>query len=328
MSHFTVLVIGNDVEAALAPFQENNMGSCPQEYLEFNEVETEYRQQYETDTIERVVMPDGSFKSPYDESFKVGWEYTVPDYLERKQVPLKEVYKTFNEYIEDYCGYNFDEEMQKYGYWENPNAKWDWYQIGGRWTGFFKIKSGGRGEIGTPGVFGNQPKEGYADQALKGDIDFVQMLTDAEEEANETFDKVEELLKGVDLTGVKTWPAIYDECSKLGITRDEMRDIYRSHPAVDILENDKDLGHYFGCNIQRYCLTSPDPRKAYVADRRCASLSTFAVVYKGEWYEKGEMGWFGCVSDEKSKYDWSAQFMDILESLPDDTLLTVVDCHI
>jgi len=35
MSHFTVLVIGKDVEEKLAPFQENNMDDCPKEYLKF-----------------------------------------------------------------------------------------------------------------------------------------------------------------------------------------------------------------------------------------------------------------------------------------------------
>lgn len=29
MSHFTVLVVGEDVRGALAPFQENNMGGLP-----------------------------------------------------------------------------------------------------------------------------------------------------------------------------------------------------------------------------------------------------------------------------------------------------------
>ena len=38
MSHFTVLVVtetADQLEAALAPFQENNMGDCPREFLQF-----------------------------------------------------------------------------------------------------------------------------------------------------------------------------------------------------------------------------------------------------------------------------------------------------
>ena len=36
--HFAVLVIGEDVHEALAPFQENNMEDCPKKYLEFDVV--------------------------------------------------------------------------------------------------------------------------------------------------------------------------------------------------------------------------------------------------------------------------------------------------
>ena len=48
MSHFTVLVIGDNVEEQLAPYQENNMGDCPEEYMEFNDREQECRKEYET----------------------------------------------------------------------------------------------------------------------------------------------------------------------------------------------------------------------------------------------------------------------------------------
>jgi hypothetical protein len=41
----------------------------------------------------------------------------------------------------------------------NPNGKWDWYSLGGRWSDFFKIKN----------------KETCLDCALKKDIDFEGM---------------------------------------------------------------------------------------------------------------------------------------------------------
>lgn len=33
----------------------------------------------------------------------------------------------------------FDPEEE---YWYNPDAKWDWYEVGGRWSGLLKTKSG------------------------------------------------------------------------------------------------------------------------------------------------------------------------------------------
>lgn len=57
-------------------------------------------------------------------------------------------------------------------------------------------------------------------------------------------------------------------------------------------------------------------------------ITTFAVVKDGEWYERGEMGLWGCVSNEKEADDWDAEVKALLIDLPGDTLLTVVDCHI
>ena len=37
-----------------------------------------------------------------------------------------------------------DPETGKYGYWENPNAKWDWWVIGGRWRGQVRAIAGWR----------------------------------------------------------------------------------------------------------------------------------------------------------------------------------------
>jgi hypothetical protein len=56
--------------------------------------------------------------------------------------------------------------------------------------------------------------------------------------------------------------------------------------------------------------------------------ATFAVIYNGQWYGRGEMGWWGCVSNEKDKDQWHEEFRKLLEGLPPETPLTVVDCHI
>ena len=50
-------------------------------------------------------------------------------------------YKTFEKYAEDYRGYEYNEEEKGYGFNCNPNAMWDWYQIGGRWPVTFLVKA-------------------------------------------------------------------------------------------------------------------------------------------------------------------------------------------
>ncbi len=54
----------------------------------------------------------------------------------------------------------------------------------------------------------------------------------------------------------------------------------------------------------------------------------FAIVKDGEWHERGEMGWWCSVANEKDLDVWKIEVRSLLENLPGDTLLTVVDCHI
>jgi hypothetical protein len=58
------------------------------------------------------------------------------------------------------------------------------------------------------------------------------------------------------------------------------------------------------------------------------SMQPFALIYEGEWHEVGELGWWGCIHDEKSKDDWGEEFKTIWESIPDNYYITVVDYHI
>ncbi len=58
------------------------------------------------------------------------------------------------------------------------------------------------------------------------------------------------------------------------------------------------------------------------------SFVPFAIVKDGEWYERGKMGWWCAVSDEKPLEDWEEEVRKLLKELHGDTLLTVLDCHI
>ncbi len=47
-------------------------------------------------------------------------------------------------FVEDENGER-DPETGLYGYWDNPNAQWDWYHVGGRWYGLIEANVGGHG---------------------------------------------------------------------------------------------------------------------------------------------------------------------------------------
>lgn len=51
-----------------------------------------------------------------------------------------------------------------------------------------------------------------------------------------------------------------------------------------------------------------------------------AVVADGAWGEVGEVGWFGFVNEENSEA-WNDTVQRLVDSLPPDTMVTIVDCH-
>ncbi len=52
----------------------------------------------------------------------------------------------------------------------------------------------------------------------------------------------------------------------------------------------------------------------------------FAIVKDGEWYQRGECGWWGIVTEKIDNWDEVAK--NLTKDLPHGTLLTVIDCHI
>ena len=69
----------------------------------------------------------------------------------------------------------------------NPKSKWDWWTIGGRWSGYFKAKPDTEYATGSPGVFDNAPTPGFADIIRQGDVDWEGMAHDAMEKAREWY---------------------------------------------------------------------------------------------------------------------------------------------
>lgn len=264
MSHYTLLVIGNNIEAQLAPFQENNRADCPKQYLAFNDCTDEVHTTYAAANAE-----------------------------------IKAEYLTIEEYAAGYHGYRLDPGLQRFGYWKNPNAKWDWYVVGGRWSGMLKLKSDGS-RVNT---------------ALIEEVDGEGMRSDAEVAAIRLFDKFEMLVAG------RTLPIfpVFDE----GFTGDRLAAYraYRDHPVIEDLFKNSDI---CGCLVEGFC---GGDRAAFIKNKREAAFRTFAVLRDGKWHERGRIGWFGGVHDDKAA-SWSAEYSKLMDGLPAGTRITVVDCHI
>ena len=295
----------------------------------------------------------------------------LPEGWTETQVPASEC-QTFAEFVEDYYGVKAvphgrepdtssqagggDQPPHKYGYClldeaggvakvvdrTNPDKKWDWYELGGRWEGMLKLKDDRkhRGRRGRPGLQRmdpdyKAPEAGYVDQCRKGDIDVEAMRYEAGAKAAEEYGHFARVTEGLpapatrpEMQKLHSRPATDEEKAADGfrpdrddpvVDWDAARAAYHEQPAVKALAADEhtrwfEAGH-FACG-----------RDEYVERTRRDALRTFAVVKGGRWYEKGSMGWWGIVSDENDA--WPRQFAEIFDSTDDDELVSVYDCHI
>lgn len=313
MSHFTVGVIVNklseeEVDKVLAPYQENNMDDCPREYLEFNSVTEEYKENYETGTRTMVRLKDKSLVSDCDDRFKKiikdenhtipTTTYEVPKDLIKVEVPYKVLYPTFEEYMKDWCGYELDKEMNDYGYWENPNAKWDWYEIGGRWNKLLLVKDSVDIEkIGGPSWGNIKSEEKEAPEGYKwvnacriGDLELDKMI------------------EGSYKKNLRYWELIVE--GQKPQNEDEEEDVKWNFYKPE----------YF---TERY-----SSKEEYAKWQ--SMFCTYAMVDERGWHAKGNMGWWAMDdSTGDSERAFIERFNAELKNVENqDKYLVIVDCHI
>jgi hypothetical protein len=294
MSHFVVVVIGEDVDGQLAPYDEQiecepvSQGTVSQDDLDYFEKYYRENEPKETEGL--------TFDELYE---KFGESWNGGNWVKNEDG----TYEEFSTY--------------------NPDSKWDWYVVGGRWSGYFKLKPGADGEVGEPGVFGNTAPEQTADIVLKKDVDFEGMMNESGESAGKKYDLVFEAIKDTPIN--ESWDVIRDRSVDIDIARTS----YGEQPRVEAFKalTQTEIGREtFGWSesVDDYNVD----RETFVQRARNRAISPFAIVKDGEWYEKGRMGWFGMSTDEMSQDEWNQKVVELFESVPEDTVFTAVDCHI
>lgn len=294
MSHFSVLVVGEDIESQLEPFWELD--------LHQDEAAMDHRAEF-TPEISNDAMVDEYAK------FLVDHE----DYEGK--------YETIEDWIRDWHGYVYSEEYDSWGYWSNPNAKWDWWCLGGRWAGFLKLKSHrvGLRSDDTSWIFRDKDpyKEGYVDSAKMGDINWKVMHFDNRVEAEKSWEEWEKYKAEKLLIPEEEFKERWENYLKRNSDNSKVTTETLSEFKEACIEED---GYW------RFGVRKGETKEKYIARREIPS--TFAVVKDGEWYEKGNMGWWGIVTDEKDCKDWQETFAELLEDIDPETRVSVVDCHI
>lgn len=309
MSHFTVLVIG-DVEKQLAPYDENI------------EVPEYQRGLVSEEDKERFL---NLYTNPQQQSYCV---ISEEEAAENKKLSFDELY---DKYGENWNGNdwrkNDDGEWAEFSTY-NPKSKWDWYSLGGRWSGeFFIMKHGAVGGIvGESGVFGNTPG---IDSIKLGDVDWEAMRKRGEDNAKEYWEKLEKAFGGVIPIPKVAWADMHklDEYKDWDI--EKKREFYHEQPEIKLQEEvsqkqeNRDLFGW-GFDLNDFACG----KEEYIRKHGESALSTYALVVNGKWYERGEMGWFGISSNEKDEDKWYDEFSTIIAQCDEDEQVSLVDCHI
>lgn len=240
----------------------------------------------------------------------------IPDGYAKVDVLISKI-MAFRDFIEYYYGVNIilehdepdlkDDNKQKWGWGRvdnkgevielirrtNPNSKWDWYQVGGRYSGLLKLKpTATSGEHGEKSWINDDMviPDNYVDSAKVKDVDF----SVDEEQYNDA---------------LRFWEMFVEGSEPSNSKEEEMLRFVFYKPEYYI-------NRYK--NKEQYALIT-------------ASMTTYAVITPdGEWHSKGEMGYWACSSesDEESLL-WDKSYMErFVDTSDPEWTLTIVDCHI
>ena len=149
------VAVDQEIDALMHPY-----GSESEDCYEFCDQTEEVQKRFWEGSTDAIRLPEGRIVDLYDPrvwgKFKIlnGKVYeersgrlslskrthkakkmkVIPD------CPFQKIHKTIHNFAIDYFSYEYDEKSEGYGYYCNPNAMWDLYQIGGRWPVTFLVK--------------------------------------------------------------------------------------------------------------------------------------------------------------------------------------------
>lgn len=271
----------------------------------------------EPDNIEKML-------APYDESIEVEpyiditKEEIIKRAEERKNSYIEELKngKELRDWQQEYLNANTDEELYQLERYEdeeydengnmlskyNPNSKWDWYEIGGRWHNEIIVK-----ENVEDAISGNPSFMDLSSHFKDSDNGF--MWVDGARIKDIQFGKMEELKNQNNYYGMY-WDLFVD--GKKPETDEEK----------DFME--ENINFY----KKEYYLERYGTKEYFIKQK--SMFICHALLDESGWHEVGEMGWFGVDDSTKdSETIFTEKFNEVLKNPENQNkYLVIVDCHI
>lgn len=216
----------------------------------------------------------------------------TPDEVDALLAPFNEDVDAGSEYAEfvqdEEC--DMDHIAGKCGYWHNPDGKWDYHELAGRFRGQLKLKAGCTGvrapwdPLDTPRTI---PSD-HCDQARVADCDFS---VDAQ----------------MHQKGMRFWEVVVEGSP---LRENESASDFRTRFSPEFY-------------IRRY-----ETKERYAYTNARFAPHSFLTA-DGEWYEQGRMLFFGADEATTGTIDAFFDELDeyIQTAMEEGLYITMVDCH-
>lgn len=353
MSHFSVLVrvsgetprdkIEDAVGELLEPYCEHDDEGRSAKYMVFKDQTAEHREEYETKAMCLVALPGGKRVPQWSNeavqaarlaSGRPGlgaFDRVDPaDVFPKVDVPFKDVYPSFETFAKEWHGDSPNADG-RYGYNHNPNAKWDYWRVGGRWRGDLLVRrteDAGLGPLAWEHTFDKDRADpipgdegaGEVDFCRVADLDWDRIATLARERADKFWSEVDAFLAGKDYAyGDGPRYALLDlgilDCKSAG--EFDRNTVFWCKPwgrddRFDVIASKIDR-ETLGPLVQRYM----NP------------VCPYSYVDADGWHAPGRVGWFGSSSATGESMDaYAREFEERVRSGNLRDWLVMVDCHI
>jgi hypothetical protein len=209
----------------------------------------------------------------------------------------------------------------------NPESRWDYWRIGGRWGGYFRYREGCRKNVLLPEHGWDSPKD-IAPHGCNGGqkrhLDLDALRADKAESARKLYREWQELVAGT--PDALPWSSFTENISEgNGYDISRAREEYHSQPRVQAYQETDFRWH--DDPIAEFSVSED----LYVErEGRARAVPGYATVTTdGRWMAPGKMGWFGAHSDsEGDRIGYWEAANAYIDGLDDEIYLIALDCHI